>query len=126
MTKNKMKKLINISLILIFTMTFIACEKERIVPVNFDNQGEQCEGVCGFDDFENGNKSSLNGDTTTDFDSVTDPDEDEDFDGEDKLDLVTDPDEDEDFDGEDKEDDTVTDPDEDEDFDGESDNGSNH
>jgi len=104
MTKNK----INISLILLFTMTFIACEKERIMPVNFDNQGEQCEGVCGFDDFENGNKSSLNGDTTTDFDSVTDPDEDEDFDGEDK------------------EDDTVTDPDEDEDFDGESDNGSNH
>ena len=106
-------------------MTFIACEKERVLPVNFDNQGEQCDGVCSFEDFESGNKSSSD-ENSVDFDSVTDPDEDEDFDGEDKLETVTDPDEDEDFDGSDKEDDNVTDPDEDEDFDGESDNGSNH
>lgn len=69
------------------------------MPVNFDNQNEQCDGICDFGDFESGDKSSLDGDLSTDFGSVTDPDEDEDFDGEDKEDAVTDPDEDEDFDG---------------------------
>lgn len=107
-------------------MSFVACEKERIMPVSLENQAEQCEGICGFDDFENGNKSSLDDGYSIDLDTVTDPDEDEDFDGADKLDGVTDPDEDEDFDGEDKENDNVTDPDEDEDFDGETADGTNH
>jgi hypothetical protein len=121
-----MKKIINISLILLFTMTFIACEKERIMPVQFDYQSEQENGDCGFDNFENGIKGSSDGNISSDFDSVTDPDEDDDFDGEDELDTVTDPDEDEDFDGEGKENDNVTDPDEDDDFDGDEANGNNH
>ena len=97
-------------------MTFMACEKERILPVNFDYQGEQYDGDCGFDDDESLNRGS--DDLPSNLDTVTDPDEDEDFDGDDN---VTDPDEDEDFDG----DDNVTDPDEDEDFDGDGANGNN-
>lgn len=97
-----MKKLINISLILVFAMTFFACEKARIVPVGLEDQDEQCDFVCGFEDVGDGTKSTGSGeDDSTDFDSVTDPDEDEDFEGEDKLDGVTDPDEDEDFESED-------------------------
>jgi hypothetical protein len=97
-----MKKLINISLILMFTLTF-ACQKERILPVGSEDQNEQCNVICGFEDYEgvedgDGTKSSSgNGDVSTDIDNVTDPDEDEDFEGEDQ---VTDPDEDEDFESE--------------------------
>ena len=97
-----MKKVINISLILIFTMTFVACEKERIMPVALENQMNFDDLECDEDfDFDDSSVKSSNGDNHGDIiiDSVTDPDEDEDFDGEDK---VTDPDEDEDFDGEDK------------------------
>lgn len=96
-----MKKLINISLILLFTMTFVACEKERILPIGLEDNNEQCDEICGFDDFENlgdGTKSSGDAGDGSLEDAVTDPDEDEDFEGEDK---VTDPDEDEDFESED-------------------------
>ena len=62
-------------------MSFMACEKERVMPVNFDNQDEQYNGDCGFDDFENGTKGSIDGDVPNGFGSVTDPDEDQDFDG---------------------------------------------
>ena len=62
-------------------MSFMACEKERVMPVNFDNQDEQYNGDCGFDDFENGTKESIDGDVPNGFGSVTDPDEDQDFDG---------------------------------------------
>lgn len=85
-------------------MTFVACKKERIMPVSLENQmifgDHECDGDFDFDD---SSVKSSNGDFHEGedivVDSVTDPDEDEDFDGEDK---VTDPDEDEDFDGEDK------------------------
>jgi hypothetical protein len=72
-----MKNIINISLVLMFILTMVGCQKEIILPVN--RSGDDI-GI------------NLIGD-----DAVTDPDEDEDF--EDKIDGVTDPDEDEDFDG---------------------------
>ena len=72
-----MKKLINISLFLMFILTMVGCQKENFIPVNRSGEGI--------------------GETINGFGSVTDPDEDEDF--EDKIDHVTDPDEDEDFDG---------------------------
>ena len=71
-----MKKVFQISLLLTFMLAIVGCEKEDFLPVN-----------------RNGNDV---GETITDIDAVTDPDEDEDF--EDNIDTVTDPDEDEDFD----------------------------
>jgi len=99
-----MKKLINISLVFVFLMTFFACEKEMIRPVH-----EECNQIES-DENDSLTRSSARDIICIGDDSVTDPDEEEDFDEDDK---VTDPDEEEDFD----EDDKVTDPDEEEDFD---------
>jgi len=83
-----MKKIINISLILIFTITFVACEKERVMPVSLENQIDFDALDCGGDyDYDDSSVKSAGGDNHGDdvvIDSVTDPDEDEDFDGEDK------------------------------------------
>ena len=92
-----MKTLINISLVLIFTMSFFSCEKERIMPVN---QEDRINGCFDHEDDTNTINKSFSDDSNTgldDGDQITDPDEEEDFDDNDK-DLVTDPDEEEDFD----------------------------
>jgi|GEM_PF-1626480 len=103
-----MKKLINISLLFVLSLVFLACEKEMIKPVSEENnQINSFELSDENDSFTRGGSRDAN---LIDDDSVTDPDEEEDFDEDDK---VTDPDEEEDFD----EDDKVTDPDEEEDFD---------
>ena len=63
-------------------LSVFSCEKELIAPVEHENMENR--GLIKLD---------------VSIDNVTDPDEDEDFDGKEIVDLVTDPDEDEDFDG---------------------------
>jgi len=102
-----MKNLINISLLFLFATTFVACNKEIIRPVSEDVQAENCFFYEGDED-SNFNRSQGNNsdEILTGENGITDPDEDEDFDG-DKNDNITDPDEDEDFDG-DKNDNVVS------------------
>lgn len=88
-----MKKLIYISFIFAFVLVFASCEKEVIEP--FMNADVTTRVVDGSEDpgiySTGGNRGGEDDHTTT----VTDPDEDEDFDGDDNI---VDPDEDEDFD----------------------------
>ena len=72
-----MKKLLSIALFFLFVLNFYSCQKEKIVPVN------QLHDSTVESDFEyNSNNRDLE-DSSVDTDvlSVTDPDEDEDFDG---------------------------------------------
>jgi len=103
-----MKKLIKISLLFVLSLVFLACEKEMIKPVSEENN--QTNSFELSDENNSFTRDMISDIVIIDDDSVTDPDEEEDFDEDDK---VTDPDEEEDFD----EDDKVTDPDEEEDFD---------
>jgi len=103
-----MKKLINISLLFLLSLVFLACEKEMIKPVSEKNS--QINSFEFSDENDSFTRDASRDGNLIDDDNVTDPDEEEDFDEDDK---VTDPDEEEDFD----EDDKVTDPDEEEDFD---------
>ena len=103
-----MKKLINISLLFVFTLVFIACEKEMIKPVC--EEGNHIDSFESNDDNDSFTRAFGRDIVIVDNDGVTDPDEEEDFD---EDDSVTDPDEEEDFD----EKESVTDPDEEEDFD---------
>ncbi len=91
-----MKKIINISLLFVFTLVFFACEKEIIKPVGEeDNQINLFELSDENDSFTRGLSRST---VLIDDSGVTDPNEEEDFDEDDK---VTDPDDEEDFDEED-------------------------
>jgi hypothetical protein len=93
-----MKKLINISLLLLFTLVFFACEKEIIMPVNQENKNINC-----FESFSDSDSFTRDADDIT---SINDSDSDDNTtdtdteDGEDD-DNVTDPDEEEDFEEED-------------------------
>jgi hypothetical protein len=86
-----MKKLVYILSIFAILFVFGSCEKEVIAPINQD-QDEYVENL-------NGNRG---GEFVDGDDSVTDPDEDEDFDEEEEDENIVDPDEDEDFDEEER------------------------
>jgi hypothetical protein len=89
-----MKCIFKILFSLTLLMGVFSCEKEDITP------------ICGTNDHDSHdvNDFSTRGSVfcAPIIDNVTDPDEDEDFDGVDEvvIDNVTDPDEDEDFDSE--------------------------
>ena len=101
------KRILNISLILLFTVTFFSCNKEIIEPVN---NKATCDFYQEDNDVDSFTRSSedrdiitLDGDnsSTTDTDLNTDfteSDEDADTDDSDNLDNITDPDDEEDFD----------------------------
>lgn len=88
-----MKKLLYILSVALFLVAFASCQKEDIRPLNHDDEANVEETVFN----EGGTRGHDNGGDINGTNGITDPDEDEDFD-EDERENIVDPDEDEDFD----------------------------
>ena len=107
-----MKKLIYISFIFSFILAFASCEKEDL---NADRYQE--DNIWDCDMNSHGQKDqtlNTSGTGITTSGGVKDPDDDEDFDKNEKGGGIVDPDDDEDYD---KNEPGIVDPDDDEDYD---------